>query len=342
MDFNSGQFQKMPFSGEFSPKNKKILRFLLIVVIIVIFIVSTVATSIYLVNDKQQAVITTFGEFSRITGSGLHFKLPFGIQKSWIVDVNVIQKIEIGYSTSGGYTVSIPSESKMITGDLNIVNVDFFVEYRISDPKKYLFESLHPEEILKNITQSQIRSIVSSYQVDDVLTTKKAEIQTKIKDSIIAVLEVYDIGLILLDVKIQDSEPPTEEVIAAFRSVETARQGKETAINEARAYENANIPRALAQEDQLIKNAEFLKQNRINDAIKQVAMFEAMYSQYVLNPEITRERMYYEMIEQILPGIKVYIDTQTDSNTSKLIPLDDFSGGSSGNNNRQVGAYQGE
>ena len=332
MDFNSDQFKKMSFNGGLSPKNKKTIKFLVILAIVLIFIVSAIGTSIYFVNDKQQAVITTFGEFTSITGSGMHFKIPFGIQKSWIVDVNVLQKIEIGYTTQSGTATSIPSESKMITGDLNIVNVDFFVEFKVSDPYKYLFASMQPEDILKNITQSQIRSIVSSYNVDDILTTKKAEIQTKIKDTILEVLDVYDIGLQLLDIKIQDAEPPTEEVIAAFRSVETARQGKETAINDAKAYENANIPKALAQEDQLIKNAEFLKQNRINDGIKQVAMFEAMYSQYILNPEITRERMYFEMIEQLLPGIKVYIDTQTDSNTSKLIPLDDFSSGSAVDN----------
>ena len=337
MDFNSGQFQRMP---ELSPKNKKMINTLLIAAVVIVLIISTVATSVYMVNDQQQAVITTFGKYTKIEGSGLHFKLPFGIQRSWIVDVNVIQKIEIGYMTSGGMTISIPSESKMITGDFNIVNVDFFVEYKVSDPVKYLFESLQPEDILKNVTQSQIRSVVSSYEVDDILTTKKAEIQTKIKDSILVVLEIYEIGLHLIDIKIQDAEPPTEEVIAAFRSVETARQGKETAINEARAYENANIPRALAQEDQLIKNAEFLKQNRINDAVKQVAMFEAMYSQYILNPEISRTRMYYEMIEQVLPGIKVYIDTQPGSNTSMLLPLDNFSGDS--NRNTQSDSYQGE
>jgi len=305
---------------------KKIKR-IVITALVALLALVLLSTSWYTVDEKQQAVVTTFGKVTGVTGAGIHFKLPFGIQQHKTVNVNVFQKIEIGYRSTGeeGYEV-IENESKMITGDYNIVNVDFFVEYKISDPVKYLYSSMEPELILKNLIQSQIRNVVGSSTVDSVLTDGKTQIQSDVKDLIISVLEQYDIGLVLSDIKIQDSEPPTLLVIEAFKAVETAKQGAETAINQAKAYENSKLPEAQAQADKLIQNAEYLKQNRINDAIKQVAMFEAMYEEYVKNPEITKIRMYYEMIRATLPNVKLYIDT-TDGSVEKLLPLSTFADG---------------
>lgn len=308
------------------PMTPKQIRTIVILGVILLIIIIGSASSFYTVDEQQQGVVTTFGKATTITNAGIHFKLPFGIQNVDLVDSNRYQKIEIGYQTlPDGSTVTVSNESKMITGDFNIVNVDFFVEYKISDPYQYLYASEQPEEILKNITQSQIRNIISSYPVDAVLTSGKDEIQVKVKELIQEELAVYNIGLTLTDIKIQDAEPPTDEVTVAFKSVETAKQDRETAINEAKAYENSELPKAEAQADQLIQNARFLKQNRINEAVKQVAMFEAMYKQYELNPLITKERMYFEYMEQILPGVKVYINTQTGtSDTQMILPLDSF------------------
>jgi membrane protease subunit HflK len=129
----------------------------------------------------------------------------------------------------------------------------------------------------------------------------------------------------LTDVKIQDSEPPTEKVTAAFKEVETAKQGAETVVNQAKAYENAEIPKARAQADKLLQNAEYLKQSRINEAAEKIAMFEAMYTEYANNPEITRSRMYYEVLTDMLPDVKVYIDTSSNG-VNKLLPLESFYG----------------
>ena len=328
MDFN--EFRNRSGSGgspkrEFNASEKKRIKTTIIIIVVIIIAAITVFTSMFTVNDKQQAVITTFGKVSGApVGSGLHFKLPFGIQKAHIVDVNVYQKIEIGYEVlPNGETISVPTESKMITGDYNIVNVDFFVEFKISDPVQYLFASREPEIILKNVAQGQIRNVISSYFVDDILTTGKLEIQSKVREAIMAELDSYQIGLVLTEIRIQDAEPPTEEVIAAFKSVESAKQNKETTINQANAYKEQQLPVAKADADQSIQNAEYLRQNRINEAVKQVAMFEAMYSQYALNPLITRERMFYEAMEQVLPGIRVYINT-TQDDASMLLPLDNF------------------
>jgi membrane protease subunit HflK len=291
-------------------------------VLLIIVLILAATTCWYTVDDKQQAVVTTFGKVTDITSAGVHFKAPFGIQKVQKVDVNVYQKIELGYTTSGDAYVVNEDESTMITGDYNIVNVDFFVEYRISNPERYLYASNDAELILRNLIQSQIRNVVGSSSVDSVLTDGKENIQMQVKALVTEILMEYDIGLTLVDVRIQDAEPPTQEVIEAFKAVETAKQNAEAVVNQAKAYENAQIPAAQAEADKLIQNAEYLKQKRINEAKEQVAMFTAMYEQYALNPEITRSRMYYEAISEILPGVKLFINTSGSDDVQMLLPLE--------------------
>lgn len=310
------------------------IKKVIIIVIIAIFVLLTILTSLYTVNDKQQAVVTTFGKVTGITGPGIHFRLPFGIQQVQKVDVNVFRKIEIGYrSTESGEntevysspsnSLSVEDESKMISGDYNIVNCDFFVEYKISDPVKYLYNSQNPDEILKSLAQSHIRNVISSYTVDQILTTGKGEIQTTIKENIIEELATYDLGLVLTDIKLQDSEPPTEEVKKAFKDVETAKQQRETTVNVANAYKNEQLPKAEAEADRLLAEAELAKQQRINEANAEVAKFNAMYDEYSKNPAVTKKRMFFETVEDVLPDAKVYIDT-SNGTTQKLLPIENF------------------
>ena len=213
----------------------------------------TVLTCLYTVDDKQQAVVTTFGKVTDVTDAGLHVKLPFGIQ--------------------------------------------------------------------------QVRNVVGSTSVDAVLTDGKENVQMQVKDLVTDILAEYDIGLTLVDVRIQDSEPPTKDVIEAFKAVETAKQKAETVVNDAKAYENAQLPDAQAQADKLLQNAEYLKQKRINEAHEQVAMFKAMYDEYAQNPQITRSRMYYEAISQILPDVKILVNTGDGSDMNVLLPLESLTGG---------------
>ena len=292
----------------------------ILAVLLALVVISAVGTCWYTVDDKEQAVVTTFGKVTDVVDAGIHFKLPRGIQQVYKVSTNVYQKIELGY-TSGSSDFN-SSESTMITGDYNIVNVDFFVEYKISDPVQYLFSSDEPELILRNLIQSQVRNVVGSSSVDAVLTDGKENIQMQVKELVTRILQEYDIGLTLVDVKIQDAEPPTAEVIEAFKAVETAKQQAETVINDAKAYKNAQIPNAQAKADKLIQNAEYLKQKRINEAVEQVAMFNAMYEEYAQNPGITRSRMYYETISKVLPGVKLYVNTGDGGNLQTLLPLE--------------------
>jgi membrane protease subunit HflK len=310
------------------PMNPKKIFQTCILGVLALLVLLGAITSFYTVDDKQQAVVTTFGKVTNIAEPGLHFKMPFGIQQVHHVDVNVYQKIELGYFTdSHGNSVSVNDESSMITGDYNIVNVDFLVEYKISDPVRFLFSSDEPQMILKNLIQSQVRNVVGSSTVDAVLTSGKENIQMQVKELVSQILDQYDIGLTLIEVRIQDAEPPTNDVIEAFKAVETAKQNAEAVVNEAMAYQNAQLPDAKAKADKLLQDAEYLKQKRINEAIEAVAMFEAMYAEYEQNPDITRARMYYEAISQILPGVKVYINTGSGNSVDMLLPLESLMGG---------------
>ena len=321
-----GQYRKVFNTPD--PINLKKLGKMVLLGALILLLVVGILTSFYTVDDKQQAVVTTFGKGTDITGPGLHFMLPFGIQQAHMVDVNVYQKIELGYVSDGnGNTKTVNDESVMITGDYNIVNVDFFVEYKISDPVQYLFSANDPALILKNLIQSQVRNVVGSSTVDAVLTDGKENIQLQVKELVTEILKDYDIGLTLIDVRIQDAEPPTLAVVEAFKAVETAKQNAEAVLNDAKAYQNAKLPEAEAKADKLLQNAQYLKQKRINEAIEAVAMFEAMYTEYAQNPSITRSRMYYEAISQILPGVKVYINTGDSNSMNMLLPLESIVGG---------------
>lgn len=319
------QYQDVEFEKKPPVKPGK-LKFLIIIPILLIAL-SAINTSYYTVEETEQAVVTTLGKVSSVKSAGLHFKLPYPIQGVTKVAVNKTQKLQIGYASqnedSSYSSTSIVDESKMITGDFNIVNIDFFIEWKISDPVKFLYNSDEPAQILKMIAQSSTRGIIGSNDVDGVLTTQKPIIQAEIKEKIVYKLENYDLGIQLLDVKIQDSEPPTQEVIAAFKEVETAKQEKDTRINEALAYRNKTLPAAESRADKLVREAESYKESKINEGKGDVARFNAMYTEYAKNKEMTRTRMYLETMEEILPGVKVFIDS-SQGGVQKLLPLESF------------------
>lgn len=285
--------------------------------------------STYEIKEQEQAVLITLGQATAVTDPGLHFKIPF-IQRVRKVNTT-IQGFSIGYNTSDN-TVN-EDESLMITSDFNFIDVDFYVEYRYSDPVKALYASKNPLEILKNISQSCIRTVIGSYPVDDVLTTGKNEIQASIKETILDRLEEQDIGIQLVNITIQDSEPPTTEVMEAFKAVETAKQGKETALNNANKYRNEQLPSAQAKADGIIKDAEAQKTERINEATAQVARFNAMYEEYIKNPAVTKQRMFYEAMEEVLPDLKVIIESPN-GDVQTIYPIESFTGNSdnTGNN----------
>lgn len=290
------------------------------IVVLSILVLIVLSQSTYQIREQEQAVLTTFGKAQAVTTPGLHFKVPF-VQKVKKVNTT-IQGFSIGYNKETNE--SIEDESIMITSDFNFIEVDFFVEYKVSDPVKAVYASDDPVNILKNLSQGCIRTVIGSYDVDSVLTTGKNEIQSKIKEMIVTKLDEHDIGIQLVNVTIQDSQPPTTEIMEAFKQVETAKQGKETAINNANKYRNEKIPTSQAEADKIIKNAEAFKTERINEATGQVARFNAMYAEYVKNPVVTKQRMFYETMEDVLPDLKLIIDSSNGDGINKILPLDNM------------------
>ena len=290
-------------------------------ILILIFIFTNAATGcLYRVDEQEAAVVTMFGNVIRTDTAGLYFKIPL-IQQVRKVDTT-IHGTGIGYAIEGdGQTFTVDTEGIMITSDFNLIDLDFYMEYRVSDPIAYLYNSGQPELILKNIALAAIRSTVIDYTVDDAMTTGKAQIQAEVKAKIQETLEEQNIGLSIVNITVQDAEPPTREIVGAFKAVETAKQGKDTAINNANKYKNEQIPAAEAAADKIIKSAEAEKTARIAEAEGQVARFNAMYEQYALNPNITKQRMFYEAIENVLPDTKVII---SDGSTQTIYPLDSF------------------
>lgn len=283
-----------------------------------------VGNSYYSIQEEEQAVVCTFGSPKAVTTPGLHFKIPF-IQT--VTKVNTtIQGFNIGYRDGTDADDMADDEIEdalMITSDYNFIYVDFYAEYRVTDPVKALYASENPALILKNIAQNCIRTTIGSYSVDSVLTTGKNEIQSNIKQMILDKLESYDIGIQLVNITIQDATPPTAEVENAFKEVETAKQGKETALNNANKYRNEQIPNAEAESDKILQDAEAKKQERINEANGQAARFNSMYQEYAKYPEVTKKRMFYEAIEDVLPDVKVVIEGEG-GKTTTMLPLDSF------------------
>lgn len=286
------------------------------IIVVIAVVVILVSGSYYSIQEEEQAVVCTFGSPKAVTTPGLHFKIPF-IQTVNKVNTT-IQGFSIGYHDNGE-----EDDAMMITSDYNFIYVDFYAEYRVTDPVKALYASHNPEEILKNIAQNCIRTTIGSYSVDSVLTTGKNEIQSNIKQMILDKLEDYDIGIQLVNITIQDATPPTTEVENAFKEVETAKQGKETALNNANKYRNEQIPNAEAEADKILQDAEATKQERINEANGQAARFNSMYQEYAKYPEVTKKRMFYEAMENILPDVKVVIQSK-DGNMNTILPLDSF------------------
>ena len=282
-----------------------------------IFLAFSLMQSVYSLEEDEYAVIQTWGFVQVEETPGIKFKIPY-IQKVHKVS-KASKQFSVGYDIETNE--SIHKESFMITNDYNFVNVDFYFEYQITDPVKYFYASEEPEIIVKNLAQSYIRDTVGSHDVDEVLTTGKYEIQSEIKTLLQERLEMEDIGIQITNAVIQDAEVPTAEVAQAFKNVEDAKQGMETAINNANADANTRIPAANAQADKIVKDAKAEKEALIAEAEGQVARFNSLYEEYIKFPLITKQRMFYETMEEVLPNMNIYI---TDGSTQTMLPLEPF------------------
>jgi membrane protease subunit HflK len=302
--------------------------------VVILLIVLLGSSMFYTVQEQEKAAILTFGKYTGTADSGLHFKFPYPIQQVVIVPAELTQQIHIGYRERDGKITTVEEEALMITGDENILSADAVVEWKISDPEKYLYNITEPEKFLRNAAISSIRSVIGSTNLNYAITEGKTEIQTEVKKKLLDLLEKYETGIFVKDIKFQDIEPPVGEVQQAFREVTNAREEKNTKINNANQYTNDRLPKARGEAKALLEAAEAEKMSRIVNAQGDVAKFNAIFGEYQKSPEVTQSRLILETLEKILPNAQIYI-TDSSSDTVKYLPLHELMRptGSSGSTN---------
>jgi len=290
-----------------------------IILVILALIALGAWTSYYTVPSDSVAVVQRFGKYLKDVPPGLHFKLPLGIDTATIVPVKRQLKQEFGFTTPGAsdpYQSPRPREGKreteMVTGDLNAALVEWVVQYRISDPVKFLFEVREPSETLRYVSESVMREVVGDRTVDEVITIGRQEIESEALTKMQALSTKYAMGISIDQVQLKNINPP-QPVQESFNEVNQAQQEKEKLINEARRDYNKVIPLAEGEKDQRIREADGYRLKRINEAEGDAARFNALLAEYSKAPEVTRRRIYIETLQDVMPGIrsKIIVDEQT-------------------------------
>lgn len=292
-------------------------------ILLAVIVLLTIWSLVFQVGAEEVGVITRFGQYVRTVESGLNIKAPF-IEQVYKVPVERQQKVEFGFRTTEPgvrteYTrAGKEDESLMLTGDLNLADVEWVVQYRISDPYNYLFKVRNPESTLRDISESAMRQIVGDRTVNEVLTTGRTEIGSKLQQLIQEICNEYSMGVRIDQVVLQDVNPP-EPVKGAFNAVNQAQQEKETLINQAKSEYNKVIPRAAGQAQETIQKAEGYAMERVNLAQGEVARFNDLYREYLKAPQVTQRRIYLETMAQILPKMGNTIITDQEGNN--VLPL---------------------
>jgi membrane protease subunit HflK len=298
-----------------SPILKKILKYRMIIIIVFFSLFIFFSTFIQ-IEPEEVGVITRFGEYVRKVEPGLNMKMPF-IEQVYKVPIERQQKLEFGFRTvkagvNTQYSRSgAKDESLMLTGDLNLADVEWVVQYRINDPYNYLFKVRNPQNTLRDVSEAVLRQIVGDRTVNEVLTVGRTEIATKMVLLANQICKEYSLGIKIDQIVLQDVNPP-ELVKAAFNAVNQAQQERETLINQAKSEYNKVIPKASGQAEETIQKAEGFATERVNNALGEVARFNAIYKEYVKAPEVTKRRIYLETMSSVLPklGSKIIIDEQ--------------------------------
>lgn len=274
----------------------------------IILLVAVAGTSVYTIDAEEVGVVTRFGRYVRQTEPGLHVRIPFFIEQVIPVKVRRVLTEEFGFRKDTTRrrrtgTQARQSESLMLTGDLNVLEVRWIVQYQISEPEKYLFTVRNPLEIIRDMSEAVMRGVAGDYSVDEVLTTKRSEIDVEVQQKLQAILDTYGAGVKVVTVKLQDVTPP-DLVKPAFNEVNEARQEKERMINQARQAYNRAIPRARGEAQKTIREAEGYALNVVNRAKGEADRFLATWAAYREAPEVTRKRLYLDMMAEVLPGVK--------------------------------------
>ncbi len=311
-----------PQKGNFNFNIKPKFIWTILIVIIVAF---SIMSGVYMVDQTEEAVVLTLGRYSRTTGPGLNYKLPLGLERVYKVPTKVIQTMQFGFRTDSAGITTIYSqkdysgESVMLTGDLNIVDVSWIIQYRIVDPQAWLFNVNNKEKTIRDVSQSVINQLVGDRAILNVIGSERTNIEDAGLQMTQRIMDSYGMGIQITTVKLQNIVPPEGEVQDAFEDVNKAIQDMNRLINEGKEAYNREIPKATGEAKQIIQIAEGYATERVNKANGDTARFSAVLEEYEKNPSITRDRLYYEMIESVFgKGSSVDI---VDRNLKNFVPF---------------------
>jgi membrane protease subunit HflK len=304
---------------------RKLKPAMLVITIGVILALILFFSSFFVVDQKEEAVVLNLGKFSRIVGPGLHFKIPFGVEKNMNVPTQRILKEEFGYRTLESGVVSqyssadYSSESIMLTGDLNIIDVEWLIQYQITDARAWLFNVQDDRKTIRDISQSVVNMLVGDRTIFDVIGAERANIELQGMEQMNALYKSYGLGIRVTTVKLQNIVPPKGSVQDAFEDVNKAIQDRSRMINEGKESYNQSIPRASGQADQVIQEAQGYATERVNLARGDVSRFLAVFGEYRQAPDIVRTRLYYEMYDQVFAAAEG--TDLVDKNLKNFLPL---------------------
>jgi membrane protease subunit HflK len=298
-----------------------------LVLLLAIFVVLWFASGIYFVKADEQGVVLRFGQYHRTTGSGVNYSLPYPFESVQTPKVTAVNRVEVGYRSAGGRTQrdntsSLAEESLMLTGDENIVDINFEVQWKIREAPDFLFNIRNPEDTVKAVSESAMREVIGQTAIATVLTAGREDVAMKTKLLIQKTLDEYKAGIEIIAVNLRDVNPPAE-VRAAFLDVQSARADMQTAINQAETYRSDIVPRARGEAEKLVLDAEAYKQEVIARATGEASRFSAVYEEFRQARDVTKQRIYLETMEDIMAGMnKVVIDEKGAGGVVPYLPLD--------------------
>ncbi len=338
MPFDFYSSQEPNYGGSSNPKrtsrnfNFKMSPKIVVLIVLGVFLIITIVSSLYMVDQTEQAVLLRCGEYQKTVGPGLHAKLPYGIETSYRVPTQTVQTMTFGYrndvsgningiGTTYDYS-NYSSESTMLTGDLNIIDIQWIVQYKIDNPYLWLFSVENNKQTISDISRSVINQLVGDLPILSIMTSERTAIEEDAQDQIQKILNQYEMGVKIITVKLQDIVPPAGDVQDAFEDVNKAIQDMNKYINQGKENYNSVIPSAQGEANRLVKQAEGYASERVNTASGDVARFESVLEEYEKSKEVTSKRLYIETMEDVLKG-----KTVIDKNLENFLPISEFSMG---------------
>ncbi|MDR2942744.1 MAG: FtsH protease activity modulator HflK [Treponema sp.] len=290
-------------------------------------------TSVFIVDQAEEAVITRLGKYHVTKGPGLQIKLPFGIDRNYTVNVKAVQTAQFGFTTvrsgiNSAYATGKTKEATMLTGDLNIVEIEWIIQYRITDSKAWVFNVMERERTISDVSRSVINMLVGDRAIMDIMSPERSAIEVAGADLMNETFKSYGLGIYVIAVKLQNIDPPAGSVQQAFDDVNKAIQDMNRLINEGMQVYNEEIPKARGEAERMVSIAQGYASERVNKSKGDVARFNSVYNEYRRAPEVTKQRLYYEMIEEVFGGEKDI--TIIDRNLKNFLPMLNVGGKTAG------------